>query len=65
MAKSKVDKAIEITAEVPVIITLFLLVGKLIGVLNIGWAWVFAPLWGPVALLLLAFIVVMIIAQFR
>ena len=41
---------------------LVFLVLKLIGYINWSWWWVTAPLWGPFALILAIFIVIIIIA---
>lgn len=42
-------------------VTIVLVVLKLAGILNIGWLWVFAPIWIPLAFLIMALLFMLII----
>jgi hypothetical protein len=44
------------------IVTVILLIGKLLGLADIGWIWVFAPIWGLAALLVLLLILYVIVS---
>ena len=45
------------------LLTIALIVLKLVGVIECSWIWVVAPLWVPVALIILGFIMIMVFAS--
>ena len=47
------------------LLTIVFIVLKLVGVINWSWLWVLAPSWIPLAIALIVFLIVVVIAFFR